>query len=176
MTVKYLNEEQKRFRKLLNVVSLPFLIVIKRLCILWIVFFDHTCKAKRLVPDPLNFSQLVQVHLTQVHQHIVLFDLPIERKAVRYLEECFEIVWHLEGSIIFLPFGYRNLSNAWEHYFTLELFTDFALHLPCLSLNSTSFIPIWFSRKLMTESEILSKISRTPCLIIVMLNISMKTQ
>ena len=48
-----------------------------------------------------------------------------------------------------------------------SLILDFwCLFLPYLSINSTSVIPIWLSRKLITEREMLSKISLTPCFII----------
>ena len=43
-------------------------------------------------------------------------------------------------------------------------------YLPLLSLNSTSLMPMWFSRKLITFKEMLSKMSRVDCLFIFKIN------
>ena len=92
--------------KLSDALHLPFFVVIERLTILRVILVRQACEAERLASNPLDFSQLVEVHLAQIHKHIVLFYLPVQRKAVRYLEECFEIVWHLVGGIVVFPLGY----------------------------------------------------------------------
>ena len=71
---------------------LPLLSVIFSFIVRRVILVNHACEAELLILDTFDLSQFVQVHLTQVEDHVILFDFPIETEAVRYLQECFEIV------------------------------------------------------------------------------------
>jgi len=52
------------------------------------------------------------MHLSQIENHVVLLDLPIEGEAIRNLEESFIVVWQLVRGILFFPFRDGYFSNT----------------------------------------------------------------
>ena len=92
---------------------LPFFVVFQFI-VRRVILINHAGEAEALVSDSLDVSQLIKLHLSKVEGHVILLDLPVERKAVRYLQEGFEVVWKLVWGIFFFPLCNCDLSNAFK--------------------------------------------------------------
>ena len=116
MTVKILCEKHINHKA-----RLPFLAVLNDLVVRGVIFIDHAGEAEAFLPDSLDLSELVQMHLSQVEHHVVLLYFPVKTESVRDLQEGFEIIWQSKRGIFFFPLRNSDLGHAYNQSINFRL-------------------------------------------------------